>query len=483
MTSISLKTIGIVAAGVTVAIGAVAAMNIGASRQKTEFEGGITPTTLARSAPVLSQDMFRKVDAEEADRRATANGTLAEETMKASDATSYTAKPVIQLQGTTGDANDPAGRQPRADSGLAVNVEAVKPVEVVKAPETDYKVRDSAAAQPARPVDPSLINALRRGSSRGAPSIAIESYREDRQRGTAPISAQQWRGGGDRAGEPGDLSAPASTSPAAPASSKGSDAAPIMTIGPGSSLSPRAMWDFPSTTPSARVAVRYAEARVGRDRFGRIYDTARDSSTERPAVMVLPGDMTFATLLYGFNSEDAEQMPVFVEIHDYMSGASGGFLNGARLRGTLKLSAESAAIEFDQMIFDDGKIVPVSAIAVSPDAMRAGVAAKVDRHTLERYASLFVGGLLQGVGEAGEAIVKGKTGSGGNVIIIGNGGSQRDYQGPTRDEILMNAIKPVGTTLAGRATDNFSRPPTVSAPAGYGVGVVFLEPVTYEAIQ
>ena len=215
-----------------------------------------------------------------------------------------------------------------------------------------------------------------------------------------------------------------------------------------------------------------------------VYDTARDrTNTGVSGTIIRAGDMYYATLMYGYNSDDAQQAPIFATLHDYGSNGSYSPLNGARLQGVLKLSRESAVIEFTRVIADDGRSFPIQAIAVSPDLDRIGVAGRINRHVIERYSSLFLSGLIQGAGQAGQLLLDGNNGS-GTTIIVGDGATTGDSTSNLSDaeKVALASLLPIGTQLSSAAQQGFNRPPTVSAPAGFGMGLVFLENVTWEDI-
>lgn len=238
---------------------------------------------------------------------------------------------------------------------------------------------------------------------------------------------------------------------------------------------------------SQAMAQQYSgqQGPLGVDTGSRIYDTARDGDTANSNnVIIREGDMSYATLLYGYNSDDAQQAPVFATLHDYGDGGGPSYLDGTRLQGVLKLSRESAVIEFTKAIHPDGRSFPISAIAVSPDLDRVGVAGRVNRHVIERYSSLFIGGLLQGAGQAGQLLLDDGNNSGTTIIIGDNSNVQSDSSDLSdAEKVAIASLLPIGDNLASAAQQGFNRPPTVSAPAGFGMGVVFLEPITWEDIR
>ena len=190
-------------------------------------------------------------------------------------------------------------------------------------------------------------------------------------------------------------------------------------------------------------------------------------------VVARAGDTVYALIDRTFNSDDP-QAPIFATIHDIDASGEPGPLHNVRMMGQITYSREQAAILFTQVILQDGRQVPMRAIAVSEQTARTGIAKDVDYHTLERYGSLLVGGLIQGAGQVGQLLVQGSQ----NVVVNPLTGLITASQNHAPyDQAGLGALLPVGQALTAAATQNFARPPTISAPAGMGIGIVFLDPV------
>jgi len=208
------------------------------------------------------------------------------------------------------------------------------------------------------------------------------------------------------------------------------------------------------------------------DRVGGKRETPRSGD-----VLGRAGDVVYASLLYGFNSDDPRGLPVFATILDYSGGRTSA-LHEARLIGEISYSKEQASIVFTRAILADGSEVGIRAIAVSEATARTGIAQNVDRHYLERYGALFLAGLLQGVGEVGQILLQRDSISGATTIInTGSGTASSETESPSTGEVIAGAVKPVGDNLAAAAATGFSRRPTISAEAGMTFGVVLVETV------
>lgn len=201
----NLKTLLIIFFGLLAVAGAVVVMSI-SSGSSSSFEGGLTDSRLPRAIPQGRANPFDVVPAEEADNRATANNQMAAETIAATATRAYTASPVIQIEGTSGDGRDPMADQlveqekietvPVA-TGFAVPVEPIDPaLEVTTAPEIDYRVQAVEEAETVEPAVPDtstldIMMGLTRGSA--GPRVVIDSYDSGRERGSSPMQSQEFR--------------------------------------------------------------------------------------------------------------------------------------------------------------------------------------------------------------------------------------------------------------------------------------------------
>lgn len=529
----NMKTIVLVSGGVVAAFVAIIAMNMAASNQDDEgFAGGVSAQQLPRQLPESNADPFQVIsDEDEAARRATSNRLIADEAVNSDGAlAAYTAPPVIQLEGSSGDGSDPMAsalvdqEEPQEPRPTPEELEQAV-IEPVKPPERDYKVPETEGVTATATSDPFLDEVIRRAlMSNRSHGVNIQTFSAPDGPGRVPMTLQEFERSNRGQGGGAAVGLPTSRLPE-PATSMGTDtgtglpeAAPNITLPEQSS--PRSSNDgvlrtIDPNTPASyidgalqnaagggafaalskehdaeydwRKPYQVAQSTIGIDNNSRIYDTARNAQAFDAGTLVLPGDQRYATLMYGFNSDDAAQLPVFAQLHDY-SPSSSAFLNGARVQGTLRLSTESAVMEFDRLILQDGRVVEIQAMGISQDQLRVGVFDKVNRHVISRYSSLLVSGLIKGVGDVGTRIIENRYDQPDNVIIIGDGGSagtdnDDSFSDADRAAIAMGAVKPIGDEMASAAGEKFRRDPTVTAPAGFGLSIVFLEGLTFGQVQ
>lgn len=77
-----------------------------------------------------------------------------------------------------------------------------------------------------------------------------------------------------------------------------------------------------------------------------------------------------------------------------------GKLKGARLLGGFTKAGDYVVLKFTSMTLPDGDVAPLTAYALDPHKLQAGMATDVDHHYLERYGSMLLGAFLYGFGQA-----------------------------------------------------------------------------------
>lgn len=252
----------------------------------------------------------------------------------------------------------------------------------------------------------------------------------------------------------------------------------------------RVQQGYGAPLPSERSAARPAMTNV--DIYGNAYTTSNApnphlAAQNGPVVLARSGDILTARLLYGFNSDDVRGLPIYAVINDYLPNGSVGPLEGARIQGQVAYSQRNAAIIFESLVLPNGREFDITAIAVSLDSDgRPGVAADVNNHTVARYGSLFLSGIIQGIGEVAQIRLQNDP-SDQPVVIINEGDGTVNVDGrnsePTDGEILAGALAPVGRQLSAAAGQGFNRPPTITAPAGMPFGLVFTSTTVSEPGQ
>lgn len=188
-----------------------------------------------------------------------------------------------------------------------------------------------------------------------------------------------------------------------------------------------------------------------------------------------PGDIFYGSLWIGFNSDDPRGAPVYATIYDNRADGTRGPLHGARLEGQVAYSDNNAALQFTRIILADGKIIPASALAVDERNARLGIAQNVDFHTFQRYSSLLVSSLIEGIGTAANTML-----TNNRTVTFLPDTNTIVSQSNNNDEWTkagLAALQPLGSALSSASRQGFNRRPTISANRGHRVGIVFTSEV------
>lgn len=201
---------------------------------------------------------------------------------------------------------------------------------------------------------------------------------------------------------------------------------------------------------------------------------AKQKFQQQPTILAArAGDLFFATLKIGFNSDDPKGLPVYATIIDGQDDRPAP-LNGAVLSGKVLFTEKQAAVTFDEMTIKDGRTAKISAMAVTLTDGRTGIAENVNNHNFQRYSQLVVGSLLQGLGTAARDVINNRgTATYGNGYVTVNNDNKFKW-----DEVGIAALEPVGTNLNSTFSKNFNKPATISSSAGSEIGIVFTKSVT-----
>jgi intracellular multiplication protein IcmE len=200
---------------------------------------------------------------------------------------------------------------------------------------------------------------------------------------------------------------------------------------------------------------------------GKNTGTAGTGSTSNPsnkAPLFKAGDILYATLINGVNTDDG---------FNVMATIYGGAYDQATLLGTVQMQNKNISIQFNMLSPKDRnlKSLPIQAMAIREEDARQGVAESTDNHTFARYSYLFAASMLKAFGKAAQGASRTTVGLGGAMV------TEQEKVTDTR-EIAKQGLGEVGTTLSGEVKRHFNQPPTYTIPAGQGIGVVFTQDIT-----
>ena len=180
-----------------------------------------------------------------------------------------------------------------------------------------------------------------------------------------------------------------------------------------------------------------------------------------PGIAVKPGDMLYAVVETGVNSDVPSAVMASVVV---------GPFKGARLLGSFQRFEERLVLAFSRAILPTGEDFQLEAYAVDPSTSEASVATSVDTHFFSRWGGLIAASFLEGLSTA-------KRFSGSQSTIYGGVGGVTDQMiwntySPA-DQLWIAAGK-VGEKASRIFERNFDRPPTVYLEQGTPVGVLVL---------
>lgn len=189
-------------------------------------------------------------------------------------------------------------------------------------------------------------------------------------------------------------------------------------------------------------------------------ETTQSGNTP-PAVTLKPGDLVYAIVDVGVNSD----VPSAV-----LATVTSGEYKNARLMGSFQRHDERLVLAFNRAVLPSGETVQLEAYAVDPSTSEASVASSVDTHFFSRWGGLVASAFLEGLGSA-------KRYSGAQSTIYGYGNDTTDQmvwnEYSVEDQAWIAAGK-VGEKAGKIFEKGFDRPPTVRLESGTPVGVLVL---------
>lgn len=192
-----------------------------------------------------------------------------------------------------------------------------------------------------------------------------------------------------------------------------------------------------------------------------------------PLEIVIPaGSILYAQLLNEANSD--VQGPIVALL------AQGAF-SGSRVLGTFVKKEKLLVLQFTTLVSKEGFSIPINSYAMDPDTTLVGMATEVDNRYFKRVilpaAAEFITGMGAAIAESGTTTVTVNGGLGGSTS------TQDNTEIDTEQEIskgVERAFDKVGDILdeEGQATEVL-----VIVKAGTPLGILFMEPVTKQAID
>ncbi|AKP73672.1 intracellular multiplication protein IcmE [Piscirickettsia salmonis] len=197
-------------------------------------------------------------------------------------------------------------------------------------------------------------------------------------------------------------------------------------------------------------------------------DNGQSGKNNNENIIEKAGAIVFAVLDTQLNS-DQPGTPVMATI------VQGKFKN-AKLLGSFKREDEKLVISFDRISLPElDHSISIKAYAINATTAQNALSSDVDNHYLLRYGGLFAAAFLQGFGDYFSQNSSSLCGGATTCIITGTQSTAE--QNRTTRKALYSGLGQVGTTLAGKASAAFDRPPTVTLNQGVGMGILFMSDV------
>lgn len=195
--------------------------------------------------------------------------------------------------------------------------------------------------------------------------------------------------------------------------------------------------------------------------------TGNAGSVPAAASDIRAGDMKYATLDVGINTDDAASKEVMATIHE------AGRFKDARLFGQIQAGGQyskTVGLHFTRMlVVGETKERTIDAWAVNPDTQRPAVASDVNNHYMSRAASTFIGAFLDAYSDA---LVKG--GQTQSVTSTSSSTTSTTEAYTTKQLVQIGAGK-AGSKISDVFNQSSNRPKTIRVNAGIDMGVWFLQ--------
>lgn len=174
------------------------------------------------------------------------------------------------------------------------------------------------------------------------------------------------------------------------------------------------------------------------------------------------GRAIFATLDAEVNTDDGG---------DVLATVRGGPYDGSKLIGKIEQAPHNIRLRFSILSpQDDRPTLAINAVAIRQEDAKQGIAETIDNHTISRYAALFAGSILSGIGKAAMQTQ-------GTTAILPTGQLVMSQPAIDNKRIGMFALGEIGINSGSEVRKKFSEPPTYITPANTGIGVVFMADV------
>jgi intracellular multiplication protein IcmE len=200
---------------------------------------------------------------------------------------------------------------------------------------------------------------------------------------------------------------------------------------------------------------------------GEILDSSSSLQPSKPPVTIVPaGKIEYAQMILEANSDIPGPVVALI--------ASGQF-NGGKLLGKFTSQEEYLVITFDTLVTKKGTSIPVSAFAIDPATSLTGVATDVDHRYLKRIVLPAAAKFVEGLGEAYAETTETSSQNATTTTTTSTDLDPKQEFG----KAISDAAATVGEVLS---SEGQSTKPLVIVAAGTPLGVLFMSPITDQAL-
>lgn len=192
-------------------------------------------------------------------------------------------------------------------------------------------------------------------------------------------------------------------------------------------------------------------------------DSTSTTSAEAQSkkVIIKTGNVMYGSINSKMDTDKG--MDVYATIH-------GGAWDKSVLIGKIVRTADDVNLIFTTLAPQDNRpTMKIQALALSEKDASPGMSTEVDRHTLQKWGSLFASSVLKGFATPYQNI--------GTTTSTGTSTTQT-RPSPNTTEIVASALGEFGSNAADQIKKGFDREDTYKAPANTGFALFFLSDVT-----
>lgn len=191
----------------------------------------------------------------------------------------------------------------------------------------------------------------------------------------------------------------------------------------------------------------------------------KTDAKKKPALLVKTGEILYARLIN--KAISTQPGPILGEI---VSGKYRGY----KLIGSFTAKREVLMLQFNKMIFPDGRKTAINTVAIDPTDGTTGIATSVDRFFFERFvlksATAFISSFAEAVAEPKQQTTY-------SFITIGGPATQQQQDERSTEESLFAGVSAAADVVTGELDNKSSEydKPEIVVASGTLFGLMFMD--------